>query len=193
MGIRPASVNGGIIRGLRRRKSTRKWTPRVHHGSRARRSGWKPLATAALLTALLAGTACAPDTAIRGNLPRPEKLAMVKPGLTTRNDVREILGPPSNVGTFNDKVWYYISQKTEDTPMNVPQVLERTVVAVHFNDTGIVEDVRTLGKDAGRDVSPVARTTPSAGHEPSLLRDLFGNIGKVGADTSSGGGGGGGY
>jgi outer membrane protein assembly factor BamE (lipoprotein component of BamABCDE complex) len=162
----------------------------LHHESGVRRSllrsRCKPLATAVVLAALLAGSACAPDTAIRGNLPRPEKLAMVKPGLTTRNDVREILGPPSNVGTFNDKVWYYISQKTENTPMSVPQVLDRTVIAVHFTDTGIVDDVRTLGKDAGRDISPVARTTPSAGHEPSLLRDLFGNIGKVGSDTSSG-------
>jgi len=150
------------------------------------RPSWKPLVVAATLAALLAGAACAPDAAIRGNLPRPEKLEMVKPGLSTRNDVREILGPPSNIGTFSDKVWYYISQKTEDVPMNVPQVRDRTVIAVRFNDTGIVEDVRTLGKDAGRDIEPVARTTPSAGHEPSLLRDLFGNIGKVGSDTSSG-------
>jgi outer membrane protein assembly factor BamE (lipoprotein component of BamABCDE complex) len=149
---------------------------------------WKPLAAVLGVTALLAGSACAPDAAIRGNLPRPEKLALVKPGLSTRNDVREILGPPSSVGTFSDKTWYYISQKTENVPMNVPQVRERTVIAVQFNDTGIVEDVRTIGKDAGRDIDPVARTTPSAGHEPSLLRDLFGNIGRVGADTSSSGG-----
>jgi outer membrane protein assembly factor BamE (lipoprotein component of BamABCDE complex) len=162
----------------------------VHQASKIRpaaRAAWKPLAVAVGLTVLLAGSACAPDTAIRGNAPRPEKLEMVKPGLSTRNDVREILGPPSNVGTFSDKVWYYISQKTEDVPMNVPQVRERTVIAVRFNDTGIVEDVRTIGKDAGRDIDPVARTTPSAGHEPSLLRDLFGNIGRVGSDTSSGG------
>lgn len=149
-------------------------------------ASWKPLVIVLGLTALLAGSACAPDTAIRGNLPRPEKLEMVKPGLSTRNDVREILGPPSNIGTFSDKVWYYISQKTEDVPMNVPQVRDRTVIAVRFSDVGIVEDVRTLGKDAGRDIEPVARTTPSAGHEPSLLRDLFGNIGKVGGDTSTG-------
>ena len=139
------------------------------------------------MTTILAGAACTPDTAIRGNLPRPDKLEQVKAGLSTRNDVRELLGPPSNVGTFNDKVWYYISQKTEDVPMNVPQVRERTVIAVHFNDTGIVDEIRTLDKDAGRAIAPVARTTPSAGHEPSLIRDLFGNIGKVGSDTPTNG------
>lgn len=133
-------------------------------------------------TVLLFGiAACAPDVAIRGNLPRPEKLAEIKPGSTTRNQVRELLGPPSNVGTFNSKVWYYISQKTEDVPMEVPQVLDRTVVVVRFDDKGVVQNLETLDKSAGRDVTPVAETTPTAGHEPNLLRDLFGNIGRVGA------------
>lgn len=129
--------------------------------------------------------ACARDTAVRGNLPRPEKLVQVKVGLSTRNDVRELLGPPSNIGTFNDNAWYYISQTTEDVPMEVPQVLNRTIIAIHFDDKGIVDDIRHLDKTAGRDITPVARTTPAAGSEPNLLHDLFGNIGKVGAGTSS--------
>ena len=135
--------------------------------------------------ACLGVVGCAPDKALRGNLPRPEKLDQVKVGLSTRNDVRELLGPPSNVGTFNDKVWYYISQTTEDVPMSLPEVLDRKIVSIYFNDTGLVEDIKTLDKTAGRDVAPVARTTPAAGHEPSLLRDLFGNIGKV-APSSTG-------
>ena len=149
--------------------------------SRRRLRVW--LAGAAL--ACFAAASCAPDTAVRGNLPRPEKLAQVKVGLSTRNDVRELLGPPSSVGTFNDKVWYYISQTTEDAPMRLPVVLDRKVIEVHFNDTGIVEDITNLDKTAGRDIVPVPQTTPAAGHEPNLLRDLFGNIGKVGAGSSS--------
>lgn len=142
----------------------------------------KSLAAAIGLAALLGTAACAPDVAIRGNLPRPEKLAEIKTGTTTQNQVRELLGPPSNIGTFNSKVWYYISQRTEDVPMEVPQVLDRTVVIVRFDDNGVVQDVQKLDKTAGRDVDPVDRTTPTAGHEPNLLRDLFGNIGRVGAD-----------
>jgi outer membrane protein assembly factor BamE (lipoprotein component of BamABCDE complex) len=131
----------------------------------------------------MAVAACARDTAVRGNLPRPEKLAEVKVGLSTRNDVRELLGPPSNVGTFNDKAWYYIAQTTEDVPMSLPVVLDRNITAVYFDDQGIVTDVKHLDQTASKDISPVSRTTPAAGHEPSLMRDLFGNIGKVGANS----------
>lgn len=145
---------------------------------------WILLAATICVAATLVVSACAPDKAVRGNLPRPEKLDQVKVGLSTRNDVRELLGPPSNVGTFNDKVWYYISQTTEDVPMGLPEVLDRKIVTIHFNDTGLVEDIKTLDKTAGRDISPVDRTTPAAGHEPSLLRDLFGNIGKVSPSSS---------
>lgn len=146
----------------------------------------RQLAAALGAIAILGLASCTPDIAIRGNLPRPEKLAEIKPGSTTQNQVRELLGPPSNVGTFDSKVWYYISQKTEDVPMNVPQVLQRTVVVVRFDGKGVVQDLKTLDKSAGRDISPVAETTPTAGHEPNLFRDLFGNIGRVGAaDTTS--------
>lgn len=145
---------------------------------------WTLLLATICVAASLAVIGCAPDKAVRGNLPRPEKLDQVKVGLSTRNDVRELLGPPSNVGTFNDKVWYYISQTTEDVPMSLPAVLDRKIVSIHFNDAGLVEDIKTLDKTAGRDISPVDRTTPAAGHEPSLLRDLFGNIGKVSPSSS---------
>jgi outer membrane protein assembly factor BamE (lipoprotein component of BamABCDE complex) len=136
----------------------------------------------AIVLACALTASCAPDRSLTGNLPRPEKLSMVKSGFTTQNEVRELLGPPSNVGTFNNKVWYYISQTTEDVPMNVPQVRGRNIVIIRFDDNGVVENVQNLDQTAGREIEPVDRTTPSAGHEPNLLRDLFGNIGRVGTD-----------
>jgi outer membrane protein assembly factor BamE (lipoprotein component of BamABCDE complex) len=140
----------------------------------------------AIAVACALATSCSPDRSLTGNLPRPEKLSMVKSGFTTQNEVRELLGPPSNVGTFNTKVWYYISQTTEDVPMNVPQVRSRDVIVIRFDDNGVVQDVQHLDQTAGRDVDPVDRTTPSAGHEPNLFRDLFGNIGRVGTDSKAG-------
>jgi outer membrane protein assembly factor BamE (lipoprotein component of BamABCDE complex) len=158
-------------------------TGRFHSVLSLARRARKPLLVACL--AGMAVTACARDSAVRGNLPRPEKLEQVKVGLSTRNDVRELLGPPSNIGTFNDNAWYYISQTTVDVPMSLPEVKDRSITAVYFDSQGIVTDIKHLDQTAGRDISPVARTTPSAGHEPSLLHDLFGNIGKVGAGSAS--------
>ncbi|MGE5539837.1 MAG: outer membrane protein assembly factor BamE [Gemmatimonas sp.] len=149
------------------------------------RRRWSAFLALALSGTMLAS--CAPDRAVTGNRPRPEKLEQVKAGLTTQNEVRELLGPPSNVGTFNNKVWYYISQTTEDVPMNVPQVRDREVIVIRFDDNGVVQTMQNLDQSAGREIDPVDRSTPTAGHEPNLLRDLFGNIGRVGNDKPGSG------
>src|SRR3954462_5883055 len=116
--------------------------PNIHRRTTSRFA--LPLVALSLACAIAAS--CAPERALTGNLPRPEKLAQVKPGFTTQNEVRELLGPPSNVGTFNSKVWYYISQTTEDVPMNVPQVRDRNVLVIRFDDDGVVEKMQDVEK-----------------------------------------------
>ncbi len=77
--------------------------------------------------AMLAG--CAATVEQRGNLPTPEKLAEVKPGVTGKDEVIKVLGSPSSVSIFNDKSWYYISRRTGQTAFFEPDVLK-------FNNAG---------------------------------------------------------
>src|SRR6185437_4416551 len=51
--------------------------------------------------------ACSPTLDQRGNLPDPEKLAEIQPGVKTKDEVTKLLGTPSAVGTFDSKTWYY--------------------------------------------------------------------------------------
>src|ERR1051325_5638108 len=74
------------------------------------------------LALLLAG--CAPTIDQRGNLPDETKLATIKPGLTTKETVSQLLGTPSSISTFNDKTWYYISRRTEQTAFFAPDVID---------------------------------------------------------------------
>jgi outer membrane protein assembly factor BamE (lipoprotein component of BamABCDE complex) len=136
---------------------------------------------------LLALAACAPTVDQRGNLPEPEKLAEIKPGVTTKDGVSHLLGSPSAVSTFNDKTWYYISRKTEQMSFFTPDVLDQQVVAVAFDDGGVVRGVEHLGLADGRTVEPSSRVTPSAGRELGLIEQLVGNVGRFSTgDKSSG-------
>src|SRR5256885_886963 len=65
------------------------------------------------LIALAGLPACAPTVDKRGNLPEPDKLAEIRPGATTRDEVSKILGTPSSISVFNEKTWYYISRRTK--------------------------------------------------------------------------------
>ncbi len=150
-----------------------------------------PTAVAALSVAVaLAGCAATVDQ--RGNLPPPDELAQIHPGKTTKEQVASILGTPSSVGVFDDKDWYYISRRTKQVAFFDPKVLDQEVYIVDFNNDGVVQAVDHKTLHNGREIEPVARTTPAPGRELSFLEQLIGNLGKFngsGGGASSGGGG----
>lgn len=132
---------------------------------------------------LLAG--CSPIVATRGNMPPPEALEQIQVGRHTRADIATLLGSPTNVATFNDRAWYYVSQRAESVAFFAPEVVEQKVVIVRFDDSGRVAAVETRNKDAAQQVDQVDRTTPTAGHSMTVLEQLFGNIGQFGGDAKN--------
>ncbi|MFP3480214.1 outer membrane protein assembly factor BamE, partial [Burkholderia sp. SIMBA_057] len=91
----------------------------------------------------------------------------IKAGQSRREDVADILGTPTSVGTFDQNVWYYIGQKTEKVAFFQPTVMERRVVVVHFDDAGVVTEMKQLDANDGQQIDIVDRSTPTAGRELS--------------------------
>lgn len=132
---------------------------------------------------LLIGTsgafsACAPIVDQRGYVPSEGVLETVQSGVDTRASVVQRLGRPSALGTFDSKVWYYISERQETIAFYAPETTDRTVVAVKFNDNGTVDAINKYGLEDGQVIDLVSRQTPTRGKETSILRELFGNIGR---------------
>jgi len=136
------------------------------------------------LTAL-AVASCAPTVDQRGNLPDPEKIAQIQPGVTTKETVAQLLGTPSSVATFGDKTWYYISRRTEQLAFFDPDVIDQQVVAIGFDDSGVVRNVAHNNLADARPVEPSERVTPSAGRELGLLEQLVGNLGRFNTEGSA--------
>jgi outer membrane protein assembly factor BamE (lipoprotein component of BamABCDE complex) len=130
----------------------------------------------ASVTLLLAS--CQQAIQVHGNLPEPDDLAILQPGVHSRGDVIELLGTPSTMSTFGDKTWYYIGSKQEQFAFLDPEVLEQSVFAVSFDDTGIVQETRLYTQVDGRMIEPIERETPTEGQELTILQQLFGNFGR---------------
>ena len=131
-----------------------------------------------LACAAIALSACGNTVQLRGNTPDPEDIAEIKPGVHSRQDIVDLLGSPSTVSTFQDRKWYYIGQKTEEIAFMKPAVLDRKVLVVTFDTSGLVEGTQSYGMEDAQDVDPVDRETPTEGRDLTLLQQLFGNIGK---------------
>ena len=59
-----------------------------------------------------------------------------------------------------------------------PKIVDRHVVAVEFDETGVVKEVRQYDEQDGRRIDPVERVTPTAGNEMTILDQFFGNLGR---------------
>lgn len=128
--------------------------------------------------AVLALAACSPTVNTRGNLLEADRLAQVQPGTSTQDDVAALLGTPSSVGTFDPNVWYYIGQRTEKTAFFRPDVAERKVVVLRFDETGVLDEMRELDAADGQEVEIVDRRTPTAGKELTVIEQILGNLGR---------------
>jgi len=143
------------------------------------RTQQQTLARAALaLAALALAAACAPRVDTHGFMPNPELTAQIVPGEVDKSEVAEILGTPSTVGTFEDKTWYYITQKTQTFAFFKPEITDQNVLAVHFDDRDLVADLKNYTIAEGLIIDPASGKTPTEGNELTLLQQLFGNIGR---------------
>lgn len=135
-----------------------------------------------LYAALIAGAvaACSPTLENHGNIPDPEIVKSVRVGMSNRAQVTEMLGSPSAVATFDKESWYYIGKRTSQFAFLEPELLQRMILVIRFDDKGIVQQVEHLTQEDGRDVQFVERKTPTHGRELTLIEQLVGNVGRFG-------------
>jgi outer membrane protein assembly factor BamE (lipoprotein component of BamABCDE complex) len=117
----------------------------------------------------------------RGNRVDADQLKELTPGVQTQQDVQALLGSPSSTSTFTNSEWYYISGITRSVPGSFPRLENQRVVAISFDDRGVLKQIRELGPQDGKPLEMVDRETPVPGTDRTLLQALFGNIGRVGA------------
>jgi outer membrane protein assembly factor BamE (lipoprotein component of BamABCDE complex) len=144
------------------------------------RSGrrWLALLCSPALIATLSLPACAPTITTHGHRFDAAALAQVEPGRSSQRDVTQLLGSPSSLATFDDRTWYYISQRIERHSFYYSTVVSQDVVAIVFDDQGTVSQIDRHGLDSARDIDLVARETPTAGNELSVIEQFLGNIGR---------------
>ncbi|HTC18236.1 MAG TPA: outer membrane protein assembly factor BamE [Stellaceae bacterium] len=154
---------------------------------------WRLVAPLCVAWAL---AACSVPVDQRGNLPDEANLSQIKPGETDKATVTRLLGTPSTVAAFDANTWYYVSQKTKTVAFFRTDVLDQQVVAITFNQDGVVKTVDTHGLQDAQAVTPNPNATPSKGREFSTIEMFLGNFGKFvnksrpndSSDTEGGGG-----
>jgi outer membrane protein assembly factor BamE (lipoprotein component of BamABCDE complex) len=130
----------------------------------------RALATLLVLATPLAG--CFTQTYQHGYVLADGALEQIPLG-ATQEQVLIVLGTPSTVATVSGEVFYYISQRAEQTAFMPQKVVDQRVVAVYFDKKRRVERLANYGLQDGKIFDFVSRTTPTAGQELSYLIYIF--------------------
>jgi outer membrane protein assembly factor BamE (lipoprotein component of BamABCDE complex) len=86
----------------------------------------------------------------------------------SQEQVLIVLGTPSTVATISGEVFYYISQRTEQTSFLPQKETDRRVVAVYFDKDRKVQRIANYGIRDGKIFDYISRTTPSGGEQQNI-------------------------
>lgn len=123
--------------------------------------------------------ACATIVRDHGYVPTDRQLDEVIVGVDTRDSVPETLGRPSTGGILDDGGFYYVSSRFRHWAWTAPKEIDRQVVAISFDDKGVVSNVERFGLEGGRVVVLSRRITDSTLAGPTFIGQLFSNFGNV--------------
>ena len=129
--------------------------------------------------AFLTLEACTASRSLNGYRPDQVQPTEIDPGSDTRSTVLARLGSPSTTSLFDDNLWIYMSATRESLSYHYPKVINRSVVAIKFDETDQVVDVLTYDLEDGKVVDYVSRETPTRGRELGILEQLFGTVGRL--------------
>jgi outer membrane protein assembly factor BamE (lipoprotein component of BamABCDE complex) len=120
------------------------------------------------------------ETFVQGHIIDESTLAQVPVG-SSREQVMLSFGSPSTTATFDNEVFYYISQtrKRGATFMN-KKLVDQRVLAVYFGPDGRVQNISNYGLQEGKVFDFISRTTPTGGRDQNFLMQLVSGIGGKG-------------
>ncbi|WP_422029763.1 outer membrane protein assembly factor BamE [Roseovarius sp.] len=137
------------------------------------------LASALAVVCLMVVGACQSQYQNHGYVPPARDLNKLNVGVDTRATVDEVIGAPSASGLLSDGDYYYVKSRMRSYGMRAPEVIERQVVAISFNQNDTIRNIESFGLEDGNIVPLTRRVTDSSVMGNGLLRQIFGNFGNI--------------
>lgn len=133
------------------------------------------------VAAVMVAVACTPIIRNHGYMPPEEDLALVVVGVDTRDSVTLSIGPPTSGGVLNESGFYYVASKFRHFGAFAPEEIQREVLAISFDQTGIVSNIERFGLQDGNVIVLSRRVTDDQARDSTFVRQLLNSIGRVNA------------
>lgn len=106
-----------------------------------------------------------------------EKALELVPVGSSREQVQLALGSPSTTATFDNEVYYYISQtRVRNAAFMNPKLVNQRVLAIYFDKDNRVEKIANYGLKDGKLFDFISRTTPTQTKDESFLSNVISGV-----------------
>lgn len=93
---------------------------------------------------------------------------------SSREQVILSLGSPSTTATFDNEVFYYISQtRKRRAAFAAARLVDQRILAVYFGEDGRVTQLAHYGTKDGKVFDFISRTTPTGGKDQTFIGQLL--------------------
>jgi len=113
------------------------------------------------------------ETLVQGYVVDQQAIDLVPVG-SSREQVILALGSPSTTATFDNEVFYYISQtRRRPVAFAKPRLIDQRILAVYFGEDGRVVNLANYGKQDGKVFDFISRTTPTGGKDSTFIGQIL--------------------
>ena len=97
---------------------------------------------------------------------------------TNKNDVRNLIGPPSSISNFNGN-WFYIERKKTNRSifkLGKKKLLSNNIIILEFNAMGLVSNKDLLSIDDMEDIKRAEKITKKDYGQDNALYDVISTL-----------------
>ena len=99
--------------------------------------------------------------------------------MTNKNDIINIIGPPSSISSFDNNKWFYIQRiKTNQSlfKLGVKKIEKNNILVVKFNNRGILNDKKILNIKDMNDIKFSKDITEKEFKQNDMLFKIFSSL-----------------
>ncbi|MFT7106185.1 MAG: outer membrane protein assembly factor BamE (lipoprotein component of BamABCDE complex) [Yoonia sp.] len=133
------------------------------------------------LAALVSG--CTPIERFHGFIPPEPEIVTLQVGITSKDDVLNLFGPPISDRALENNTIYYASSQFQYFGPFAPRVVDRQILAIDFDASDRVRNIARYTMEDGQVIVLDRRVTEDGISDVSFLSQLFGSFGRMDAAT----------
>jgi Small protein A (tmRNA-binding) len=98
---------------------------------------------------------------------------------TNKNDLLNILGPPSTVSDFNENIWIYVERlKTNQSlfKFGAQKIKKNNVLIVELNDIGLIKNKKLLDLNDMNNIKYLKKTTYKEFENSDMLYGILSSL-----------------